>query len=169
MRPIVVHTVSSSLLWRPEQFLLTRRIWKDRRGKNVPFLNHPRFFLQMRATAQEVDDATKYGQYCELFFFFLMLRETDLTEPVPARHVNAQHPARNDHVGQGALSNIRQWLSSSQVFRCSNILETGVMMKRQNGGGAGTHFENEAENPSHAREHDNGMRSTLFFFSRPRI
>ena len=29
---------------------------------------------------------------------------------------------------------------------------------------AGTHFKNEPKNPSHAREHDMGMQSTLFVF-----
>ena len=36
--------------------------------------------LHMFATAQECNDATKYGPLCELFFF-LMRRETDLTDP----------------------------------------------------------------------------------------
>ena len=38
--------------------------------------------LQLRATAQEVNDATKYGPYCELFFFFMTL------EPEP--HVSTE-------------------------------------------------------------------------------
>ena len=57
-------------------------------GSSVAVPDRPEI-LQMRATAQEVTDATKYGPYCELFFF-LMHFETDPTEPVPARHVSTE-------------------------------------------------------------------------------
>ena len=53
-----------------------------------PFSNVPEI-AQMRATAQAFHDATKYGPYCELFFFS-MRRETDPTEPIPARHVSTE-------------------------------------------------------------------------------
>ena len=68
----------------------------------------------MRATAQELNDAAKYGPYCELFF--LVRLETDPT-PVPTRHgstkslfflrpaVDSQHSASDDQLS-------RQWLSS---------------------------------------------------------
>ena len=77
-------------------------------GSNVAFLNVPDI-LHVRVTAQEFDDATKYDLFCENFFF-LVRREKDPTEPVPARHVStqsfffffsrldAQHPAGNDHL-----------------------------------------------------------------------
>ena len=43
--------------------------------------------LQMCGTAQESNDATKYGPYCELSIF-LMRRETDPTELAPVRHMS---------------------------------------------------------------------------------
>ena len=53
---------------------------------NVAVLDVPEI-VQMRVTAQQHDDATKHGPYCELF---LVRRETDPTEPVPARHVGTE-------------------------------------------------------------------------------
>ena len=89
---------------------------------NVFFLNVPEI-LQMHATDQEFNYASKYGPYCELFFF-LMRRETDPTEAVPPRHVsneslaffaqpNAQHSAGNDHWSGEALASSQQRLRSS--------------------------------------------------------
>ena len=38
-----------------------------------------------------------------------------------------------------------------------------ALMKRQKGGGVGTHFQKRARQSSHAREYDFGVQSTLFF------
>ena len=37
-------------------------------------------------------------------------------------------------------------ISKHPVFKCWNILQTGVFIGRTKGGGAGTHFKNEPEN-----------------------
>ena len=37
-------------------------------------------------------------------------------------------------------------ISKHQMFKCSNILQAGVLMRRKKGGGVGTHFRNEPEN-----------------------
>ena len=53
-------------------------------------------------------------------------------------------------------------ISNHPVSKCSNIAQTGVLMKRKQGGGAGTHFKNEKS--SHARESDLGVQLTLSVF-----
>ena len=46
-----------------------------------------------------------------------------------------------------ALRMISEFIFSQHpVFKCSNILQTGVLLKRKKGGRAGTHFNNEPEN-----------------------
>ena len=57
-----------------------------------------------------------------------------------------------------ALRLISEFLFSKHpVFKCSNILQTDVLMKRKRGGGAGTHFKSEPD----AREFDIGVQSSL--------
>ena len=34
-------------------------------------------------------------------------------------------------------------ISKHSLFKCSNILKAGVLMRKMKGGGAGTHFKNE--------------------------
>ena len=53
--------------------------------------------------------------------------------------------------------------SMHPVFKGSNMLHTGALMKRKKRG-VGTHFRNEPDNQSHARRNDLGVQSTLFIF-----
>ena len=58
--------------------------------------------------------------------------------------------------------------SMHPVFKGSNMLHTGALMKRKKGG-VGTHFRNEPDNHSHARRNDLGVQSTLFIFRSERM
>ena len=43
-------------------------------------------------------------------------------------------------------SKIQTRVCKHPVFKCSNILQTGALVKRKKGGGVGTHFKNETDN-----------------------
>ena len=51
--------------------------------------------------------------------------------------------------------------SNHPVFKCSNILQTGVLMKRKKGGGVGTHVNKRARQSSHAREYGVCLQKTV--------
>ena len=55
--------------------------------------------------------------------------------------------------------------SKHPVFKCSNMLQTGALMKRKKRGGVETHFEKRVGQSSHAHEYDVGAQSTLFTFT----
>ena len=54
--------------------------------------------------------------------------------------------------------------SKHPVFKSSNILQTGALMKREKGG-VEKHFQKRARQYSHARESYLGVQSTLFLFA----
>ena len=55
--------------------------------------------------------------------------------------------------------------SKHPLFKYSNILETGALMKRKKGDGVGTHFRKEPDNHRMLAIYDLGVQSTLFLFA----
>ena len=68
-------------------FLLNKMIISSRQGDVGRALVGVPEILKVRAIAQECDDATKYGQHCELFFLLMSHETFSFTQP------HAQHPA----------------------------------------------------------------------------